>query len=248
MNNSKVRAKVIFLLVLISILLLLLPTESVDAKSVNEQICIQSTMGKNTNLTAGIISELQVNLNEIEINVQEQNNDIVALENYEFVSGWTNTDVNIRQESDINSEVLDTYFLNTEIQYADYNDEWVIITYEDSYGFIFKKYVSGEEEVYNGPVLNPYDGVVYGPSGKETYYNLPMGKVVEYMRELGYNYDYWVRSDGVKMYGDYVIVAANLSTRPKGTLVPTSLGMGIVCDTGDFAKTNSCQLDIATSW
>ena len=65
---------------------------------------------------------------------------------------------------------------------------------------------------------------------------------------MGYDYEYWVRDDGVKMLGDYVMVAANLNLRPRGSLVETSLGTGIVCDTGGFAKKNPTQLDIAVTW
>lgn len=97
-------------------------------------------------------------------------------------------------------------------------------------------------------VLNRTVGTVMGPSGKETFYNLDMGGVIAIMQSMGYYADYWVREDGVKMYGDYIMVAANLSIRPKGTLVQTSLGMGIVVDTGGFATMNPYQLDIATTW
>ena len=97
-------------------------------------------------------------------------------------------------------------------------------------------------------VLNRTVGTVMGPSGKETFYNLDMGGVIAIMQSMGYYADYWVREDGVKMYGDYIMVAANLSIRPKGTLVQTSLGMGIVVDTGGFAATNPYQLDVATTW
>ena len=94
-------------------------------------------------------------------------------------------------------------------------------------------------------------GTVQGPSGKETYYNLNMSGVVKIMRGLGYteeDYPYWVREDGCKMLGPYIMVAANFSIRPRGTTIETSLGTGIVCDTGGFAKSNPTQLDIATSW
>ena len=101
---------------------------------------------------------------------------------------------------------------------------------------------------WNGSVLSASAGVNYGPTGKETYYNLPMQGVVNIMRGMGYTGEYWVRADGAKMLGDYVMVAANLSVYPRGTLVPTSLGMGIVCDTGGFAAGNPHQLDIATAW
>ena len=104
------------------------------------------------------------------------------------------------------------------------------------------------EVIWDGPILNRVNGTVKGPSGKETYYNLNMSRVVSIMRELGYDYEYWVREDGVKMFGEYVMCAANLEIRPKGTIVETSLGTAIVCDTGSFAKANPYQLDIAVSW
>ena len=110
----------------------------------------------------------------------------------------------------------------------------------------FKEYYYDESQ----PHLTKQSGVFYGPSGKETYYNLPMGRVINYMRELGYTteeYPYWVRSDGAKMLGDYVMVAADLSVYSKGSIVPTSLGNGIVCDTGAFAG-SSVALDIAVNW
>lgn len=96
--------------------------------------------------------------------------------------------------------------------------------------------------------LTPENGVYTGPSGKETYYNLPMGGVIYLMRYLGYSeeeYPYWIRNDGVKMFGQYVMVAADLDLRPKGTILESSMGMAIVCDTGDLEP---LQLDIAVNW
>lgn len=101
---------------------------------------------------------------------------------------------------------------------------------------------------YYGEILTPELGRVKGPSGPETYYNLPMGGVIDIMKSCGYNYKYWVRKDGVKMYGDYVMVAANLNIRKRGSHVKTTRGMGIVCDTGSFAYSNPYQLDIAVAW
>lgn len=111
-----------------------------------------------------------------------------------------------------------------------------------------KKQEEAEAAKWNGPVLSASAGVNQGPSGKETYYNLPMEGVVSIMRSMGNNDPYWVREDGAKMLGDYVMVAAHLHIRPRGTIVDTSLGKGIVCDTGGFAAGNPTQLDIATAW
>ena len=44
------------------------------------------------------------------------------------------------------------------------------------------------------------------------------------------------------------MVAADYNIRPRGTILETSLGTGIVCDTGGFASSNPTQLDIAVSW
>lgn len=104
---------------------------------------------------------------------------------------------------------------------------------------------------WQGQVLTARLGTVQGPSGKETYYNLPMGGVVKIMRDLGYSeeeYPYWVREDGCKMLGDYILCAANLDIRPRGTILETSLGLAIVADTGGFAKENQNQIDIAVNW
>ena len=102
---------------------------------------------------------------------------------------------------------------------------------------------------YTGSILTKSKGTNNGPSGKETYYNLNMSRVVAAMSRYGYSSsDYWVRADGVKMLGNYVMVAASYTKHPKGSLVSTSLGTGIVCDTGGFAASNPTQIDIATNW
>ncbi len=102
--------------------------------------------------------------------------------------------------------------------------------------------------VWNGSPLTPGAGRINGPSGVETYYNLNMNGCVNIMRALGNTDEYWVREDGVKMLGSYVMVAADLSIRPKGSIVETSLGLGIVVDTGTFIYSNPTQIDIAVAW
>lgn len=94
-------------------------------------------------------------------------------------------------------------------------------------------------------------GGYMGESGRETYYNLRMDNCVYYMRELGYDeitYPYWIRDDGAKMLGLYVMCAANWKIRPKGTILPTSLGDAIVVDTGEFVKEYPNGVDLAVDW
>ena len=101
---------------------------------------------------------------------------------------------------------------------------------------------------WNGVPLSKRAGSIMGPSGKETYYNLKMDRVVQIMHNMGFEGEYWIRADGAKMLGPYIMVAAHLGIRPKGTLVETSMGLGVVCDTGTFAIYNPTQIDIAVNW
>lgn len=89
-------------------------------------------------------------------------------------------------------------------------------------------------------VLTPSKGTVWFNGHKETYYNLDMSGVIANAHAMGLQGGYWVRGDGVKMFGNYVIVAAQLA---KGTIVETSLGTGIVldyCPAGTY--------DLAVTW
>ena len=123
------------------------------------------------------------------------------------------------------------------------------VSMEDSAENAVKEYEEYLESIrWKGPVLSKSRGTVTGPSGKETYYNLNMAGVVNIMRSMGNTDEYWVREDGCKMLGDYIMVAANLNLRPRGSIVETSLGKAIVCDTGTFARRNPTQIDVAVTW
>ena len=99
-------------------------------------------------------------------------------------------------------------------------------------------------------VLTKRGGVNYFNGTKETYYNLNMSRI--YARadaNFGSHHKKWVRDDGVKMYGPYVVLAVPFDVYPYGTTdIPTSLGLGIALDTGKFAETNKNQIDVAVDW
>ena len=78
----------------------------------------------------------------------------------------------------------------------------------------------------------------------ETWYNLPMQKVLSYREAEGYVIDYWERKDGCKMNGHYIILAAGESV-PIGTVIETSRGEGMVLDRHE---TDENVIDIATTW
>ena len=124
--------------------------------------------------------------------------------------------------------------------------------YEEDYEEAYEEDVEEVSDYsWGGSVLSPSSGVNYGPSGRETYYNLPMEGVVNIMRDAGFSeedYPYHIGDNGCKMLGDYIMVAADFNIRPRGTVIETSLGMGLVCDTGSFTYSCSEGLDIAVNW
>lgn len=103
---------------------------------------------------------------------------------------------------------------------------------------------------WSGQVLSQSAGAIQGPSGKETYYNLPMDGVVSNAHRDGITGDYWVRNDGAKMLGSYILAACDVtgSVHNRYDIVETSLGQAICADTGGFAAGNPYQIDIATTW
>ena len=174
--------------------------------------------------------------------------------------------LNIRDTPSLDSNVIGYMTVNENVTITgvitNQGESWGRFTYNDIDAYVSYDYLSdteveveetwSEDDTYNtswsGEVLNRSNGIVVGPIGKESYYNLRMNRVVQIMKDKGYDYEYWVRSDGVKMFGPYVMVAADLSVYPKGSLVECSLGTGIVCDTGDFVYSTDRALDIAVSW
>lgn len=163
-----------------------------------------------------------------------------------------------------NAREIETLRENVEIEIVGKNDlQYWKAEYEDLVVYVDKDHLMEEPKNkpqyapqlvaavntnYNGAVLTRTAGTIMGPSGKETYYNLNMSGVIAIMQGAGYNYEYWVRDDGVKMYGDYVLAACGFTVRPRGSLVETSLGTAICADTGTFAYNNPYQIDIAVSW
>lgn len=79
----------------------------------------------------------------------------------------------------------------------------------------------------------------------ETWYNLPINNVVRRAQNMGIPCEYWVRDDGVKCFGPWVIVAAHPS-KIRYSMIDTSLGEGIILDTHETDDTE--LIDIATTW
>ena len=192
--------------------------------------------------------EISDRLDNIEGNIELLNNEIIALketasETDAKINKYNNTLIN-KIDTEIDNYIADMNEIaeieEVEEDIVAQNNTYVNTTYTET------------QTIYTQPtddgVLTASKGVNYYGNQKETYYNLPMDGVISIAKSQGIEGEYWVREDGCKMYGDYIIVAANLDIHPRGSLVETSLGTGIVLDTGGFAASDPNQVDIATEW
>lgn len=192
--------------------------------------------------------EISDRLDNIDGNIELLNNEIIVLK-----ENASETDAKIDKYNNTLIDKIDTEIDN---YIADMNEIAEIEEVEEDIVAQNNTYVNTtyteQQTTYTQPtgdgVLTASNGVNYYGNQKETYYNLNMDGVISIAQSQGIEGEYWVRDDGCKMYGDYIIVAANLDTHPRGSLVETSLGTGIVLDTGGFAASNPNQVDIATEW
>ena len=99
-------------------------------------------------------------------------------------------------------------------------------------------------------VLNKRMGVNYFNGQKETYYNLRMTGVIRLLDDMGIPHgEYWIRDDGAKMLGDYIMLATDTNRIPKGTIWETSLGRGMIVDHCSGSESYpGVWIDVAVNW
>lgn len=156
----------------------------------------------------------------------------------------------VNKQSEINTLIVETED-NKENNIQDGETIVEILSSDSEENELIETVFESEEystPAYDGSVLTASSGVNYYGSQRETYYNLDMSGCIDIMHSMGNTDEYWVRDDGVKMLGSYVMCAANLNVYPRGSLVETSLGTAIVVDTGGFADSDPYQIDIAVTW
>lgn len=171
---------------------------------------------------------------------------------------YASSALNVRVYPSEDADIYDTVASGTALTKVGNIGEWFAINYDGDEYYVHSQYTSTEMPAKSTPVstiptgahLTKSCGRFEGPWGTETYYNLPMGLCIKYMGDYGYSMaDYWVREDGVKMLGRYVMCAANLHKYPRGSVVQTSLGAALVVDTGTFTVNGSgVDFDICVTW
>ena len=110
-------------------------SDVVESKSVIDEQIVSRTNG-----TSGIISLVSEGLTVEYV--------VTTTQTKEYQNGWTKTLVNVRQFPSTDTTVLTTYNFNTQITYAEYDNEWVEIEYDGSIAYIAKEFISNVECEY----------------------------------------------------------------------------------------------------
>ena len=181
---------------------------------------------------------------------EEVEKDPVTEVNYEM---YVTSVINVREQPNTDCEVLGKYTPGSKITVLGEieGNDFVMINFKGQEAYVHSEYLSEEEpEIkWQGPTINRWNGTNNGPSGKETYYNLPMEGCIRLARSIGIGGTYWVRADGCKMLGNYIMVATDVHRWPKGTILETSLGTAMVVDhCGSASRYSGRWIDIAVNW
>lgn len=220
----------------------------------NTRIVQQVDTQTNENTLEDVVIASQEKEQEEEVSQPEKKKNIVTK--------YTTTGVNIRAGASLESEIITTVSINTELQVVESEAEWVEVIEEENTYYIYSKYLSSKKteipvtsrsnierkitknnniETKGSSSSNPLTrskGVVYYNGHRETWYSqkvLPGGG----LKIPGRHVD----SRGLVCDGDgYICVAS--SDLAKGTIVETSLGTGKVYDCGCASGT----IDIYCDW
>lgn len=79
------------------------------------------------------------------VKVVKNEDTTVSASTLDFISGWTNTSVNVRKEPNMKSKIYETYKMNTYVLHHELEDGWSIIEYNGSHAYIKSKYISDVE-------------------------------------------------------------------------------------------------------
>lgn len=216
----------------------------------------------NNNIIENTVIEEQIE-QQVEKEEEEEIKEELPPETYTTM--YASVGLNVRQEPHLDSTIVDTVGINTELQTVDGTDNngWIKIKIDSEYYYVASEYLSKEKvkieqpkiaetsnnnntttttKKYNNQnntgVLTKSKGVNYYNGHRETWYSqkvLPGGG----LKIPGRHVD----DRGLVCDGDgYICVAS--SDYAKGTIVETSLGTGKVYDCGCASGT----IDIYTDW
>lgn len=136
--------------------------------------------------------------------------------------GYTTARVNIRENPNVNSKPLDIFSFNTMIEYKIYDDKWALIEYDGKQAFVYRAYISSEENSFIDYSVPKNKGFKSYMSYK-TITNKDSSQY-ELQKSYAYTGNYGIRT----IYNRYCIAVGTYFDASVGTYVDLILDNGTV--------------------
>ena len=190
-----------------------------------EEIIINETNAETNGLNKNFITYFQAGVEEvfnskIEEVVQEET-EITNIDTTVY-SGWATARINVRTEPNTESEILETIEFNEKIEYQLYNDEWAKIDYNGVAAYVYKIYISDNENTNKEYSVPRNDGF----KSYMSYRAITSKSSKQYKLQKSYAY---TGNSGIRMiYNRYCIALGTYFNAPVGTYVDLVLENGTI--------------------
>ena len=156
--------------------------------------------------------------------------------------GYTTTNLNIREKPSLDSNVVKILPFNTEIQYDIYNEDWLVVNYNNNNCYISKKYISNE----------PIDYTSYNIPNNSGFKSYMSYKAITNKNSEQYKLQQKAHTGnyGIRMVGDrYCAVLGTYFQKEIGTYFDLVLKNGTVikCILSDIKSNEHTKNDNITS-
>ena len=187
-----------------------------EENMLNNQVEIEEQTLTNTDevvLYAGV--ERVVNITQEHVGINSKKKD------EKLYTGWTTARVNVRENPNVNSKSLDVFSFNTMLEYKIYDEKWALIEYENKQAFVYRSYISAEENSfvdYSVPKNKGFKSYM-------SYKTITNKDSSQYKLQKSYAYtgDYGIRT----IYNRYCIAVGTYFDASVGTYVDLILDNGI---------------------
>lgn len=188
-----------------------------------------------------IKSSIQTDTIKSEIDEDHENDRKIraVIDNDEqWKTGYVTTTLNVREEPNTSSEILDRLNFQDQINYKKFNDEWYIIRYKkDEFAYVFSEYISDESINYTSYFVSSSGFKSFMPYTSITSKTSSAYKI---QHQFAYTGTYGIR----QVSGRYCIAVGSGANASNGSYVDLILENGTIiecivsdqkadCDTGN---------------
>ena len=118
---------------------------------------VTATSLNSPNLINNYINE--IDYKQFKTELQNNNCNVLSSNTIQYSLGYVKGDnLNVREEPNTDSEILDVISFNKKIKYSNYDKNWLRIKYHNKIAYVYKKYISKKKLEYKDYSVPDYSG------------------------------------------------------------------------------------------